>query len=108
MNTSRAAKPTPNTATSVRFFWWIRFNHASGVFMFRLPVARDSDLLTHIEQRAGRAFRPDAGANVFAERHQQRVDLDPVRRWQFLLERGHRLFRRRRVKVAPAVGHAVD
>src|SRR4051794_26650885 len=89
MKTSRAAKPTPKTATSERFFWWIRFNHASGVFILvvrrrgqrrysapgaggvvdeNLPVARDFNLLTHIEQGTGGTFRPHAGANVFAER----------------------------------------
>ena len=50
-------------------------------------MRRDADLLTHVQQRAGRAFRADARADMLAERHEQSVDLDPVGLRQFVLQR---------------------
>src|SRR5690606_41663856 len=42
-----------------------------------LPISGDANLLAHVEDGAGGAFRADAGADVLAERDEALVDLDP-------------------------------
>src|SRR5688500_16872676 len=66
-------------------------------------VRRDSNHPAHAHYRTGRAAREAAGADVLAERHEQAVDLDPVRPWQHLLEGGARLLRGPAPDVPPAV-----
>ena len=65
-------------------------------------------LVAHIEHRAGAALGPPAGADVFAEGDEQRVEFDPVVAGQFLFQDGHRFLGRLRVDVAPAIRDAVD
>src|SRR3546814_3876973 len=78
----------------------------------RPPRSTRTDTLfpytTLFRSQTTRAFRPDAGADELADRHQPLVDPDPVLLRQLVGQGGHGLLRRRRGDVAPAVGDAVD
>jgi len=79
-----------------RFVAGVRYDGA-------LAVPNDSNLPAVLEDRTRRALRQPPRTNVFAERHEQPIDLDPVLLRQRLLEREHRRFRHRGRDVAPGV-----
>jgi uncharacterized membrane protein len=64
-------------------YWMIRYRRA-------LPVRRDAHLPAVLEDRARRAFGQPSRADVFSERHEQTVDLDPVFPRQLPLQSPHR------------------
>jgi hypothetical protein len=68
----------------------------------------DADLSAHLPHWAGGAVRKSTGADVFAEGHQQLVDLYPMGPRQRSLELLQRTLRRVGVDVSPAVGDSVD
>src|SRR5438067_1020729 len=71
-------------------------------------MAGYADLPAHRQDGTGGTLRQPSRADVFAEGHQERVDLDPVAFRQARLEGGHGFLRRGRRHVAPAVGDAVN
>src|SRR5262245_22892900 len=64
-------------------------------------------LLAVLEHWTGGAPRQSAGAYVFAERNEQRVELDPAAPRYALLESCDRLLWSARFHEAPAIGYAV-
>src|SRR6185503_1438376 len=54
------------------------------------PMRRDPDLPAVFQDGARRAFRQRTRADMFAKRHEQAVDLDPVSLRQSFLKREHR------------------
>src|SRR5439155_12098262 len=73
-----------------------------------LSAVSHSDLAAHPEKGTGGTVRADSFADVFAERNQQRVDLDPIAARKFFLQFAHRLFGRASLHVAPAIDDAMD
>src|SRR5689334_19691688 len=71
-------------------------------------MTRHADLLAVFEHWTRRALSSLAGADMFAERAEETVALDPVTLRKDLLERGHCLCGRARRNDTPAIGHAVD
>ena len=68
----------------------------------------NADLPAEFEHRAFRASRQRARADVFAERDEQAVDLDPVTARELVFERDGGPLGRSRVDVPPAVGNAMN
>src|SRR5215468_2730033 len=67
----------------------------------------NADLPAEFKHRAFRASRQRAGADVFAERDEQTVDLDPVTARELVFERDGGTLRRACPDVSPAVGHSM-
>src|SRR5262245_5477602 len=76
-----------------------------GGFSSAMPF--NANLPAEFENWAFRAFRQRASADVFAERDEQAVDLDPVTAREFAFERDRSLLGRSRPDVSPTVGDAM-
>ena len=68
----------------------------------------NADLPAEFEHRTFRASRQRARADVFAERDEQAVDLDPVTARELVFERDGSLLGRSRPDVSPAVGDTMN
>jgi hypothetical protein len=67
----------------------------------------NADLPAEFEDRAIRAARQRARADMFAEWNEQTVDLDPVTSRKFAFERDSGLLRLARPDISPAIGNAM-
>jgi len=76
-----------------------------GGFSSAMPF--NADLPAEFEHGAFRASRQRASADVFAERDEQAVDLDPVTARELAFERDGSLLGRSRSDVSPTVGDAM-
>src|SRR5262245_10620420 len=68
----------------------------------------NANLPTEFKYRAFRTSRERACADVFTERDEQAVDLDPVTARELAFERDGSMLWRSRPDVSPAVGDAVN
>ena len=71
-------------------------------------MTRHPNLSTKFQHWTRRAFRGDAGADVFSEGDEEFVDFDPVLGREHGFEGEHGLFGGFGVDVAPAVADSVD
>ena len=73
-----------------------------------LSMPFNADLPTEFEHRAFRTSRERARTDVFTERDEQAVDLDPVTARELVFERDGSLLGCSRPDVSPAVGDAMN
>src|SRR5262245_22149508 len=73
-----------------------------------LAMPFNADLAAEFKHGAFRASRQRARADVFAERDEQAVDLDPVTARELAFERDGSLFGRSRRNVSPSIGDAMN
>ena len=75
----------PHIALAVSIIYWmIRYRKKT------LSMRRDAHLAAVLEDRTRRAFGQPSRADVFSERHEEAVDLDPVLPRQLPLQSPHR------------------
>src|SRR4051812_33748296 len=74
----------------------------------RLSVAGDSNLLAHVEDRAGAAFGQVSGADMFPEWDQKAVELNPMFAGQLFVQQCHCFLWRASGDVSPAIRHTMD
>src|SRR5262245_4501372 len=80
----------------------------SRAILRQLAMPFNADLAAEFKHRAFRASRQRARADVFAERDEQAVDLDPVTARELAFERDGSLLGRSRRDIPPAVGGAMN